>query len=92
MHRSFKSRLAQLEALEAAQNPSLPAFVCIHALDAAALDDPATPARVRDALLAEYRIGGQQKWYVDLCGCVWDPDGGESCRVCCDAPLVRALA
>lgn len=81
--RSFASRLAALEALEAAQRPDAPAFVCMHQVDYAALNDVATPADVKRAIARAYGLAGQ-KIYVDLCGC----DPGESCRVCRDEPLI----
>lgn len=94
MDRSFKSRLAALEALEAAQNPGLPAFVCIHVDDLAAIEDPTLPAPLRQALADAYQLapfGGQQKIYAGVCACAWD-DQGDTCPVCRDTPLVRALA
>lgn len=92
MNRTFRARLAALEALEAQhQAAELPVFVCLHALDAAALDDVATLPEVRAAIVAGYQIGGrQQKLYSGLCTCSWD-DPPASCRVCGDRPLVGEL-
>lgn len=90
--RSFSARLAALEALDAARYPVLPPYVCMHALDAAALDDVSTPPRVRQAIVEAYQIGSdQQKLYAGLCTCAWDDDG-RSCRVCGDRPVVRGVA
>lgn len=81
----FRDRLAALEALEAAQNPATPAYVCMHAADYAALTDPATLAEMRQAIGDAYQLGGErQKLYVGLCMC----DAPEGCRVCDDRPVI----
>jgi hypothetical protein len=85
--RTFAARLAALEALERAQQPELPAYICLHPRDAAALGDVATPPEVRAAIAADYRLSGRQKLYVGCCLC-W---GDESCRVCADQPLVAEM-
>lgn len=88
MNRTFKQRLATLEALEAAQGGEQPPVVCMHEVDAAALGDAATPPAIRDQIATAYGLGGQaQKLYVGLCGCAWDNDG-RSCRVCADRPVI----
>lgn len=82
--KSFSARLAQLEALERAQQPEQPTYVCLHPRDAAALDDLATPPEVRAAIAQAYRLSGDQKLYIGCCVC-W---GGEQCPVCADRPIV----
>ena len=89
--RSISVRLATLEALEAAQHPGRPAFVCMHPRDYAVLDDVATPPQLRAAIAEAYGLGGaQQKLYVGLCSCAWDDDG-RTCRVCADRPVLAEL-
>jgi hypothetical protein len=84
--KSFSKRLAQLEALEQAQQPGPPSYVCLHAADYAALDDATTPAELRQAIAEAYQLSGdQQKLYVGIC-CCW---GVESCRVCSDQPWIN---
>lgn len=84
--KNYSTRLAALEALEAARRPDVPTYVCMHQADFAALDDVATPADVKAAIAESYRLcGDQQKWYIGLCMC----DAGESCRVCGDRSVVR---
>ncbi len=83
MQKSFDARI---RALEAAQEPSWPAFACIHAVDYAALIDLATPEATRVALIEAYQLGAGQKLYIGICGC----DPPEACRVCDDAPLLSA--
>jgi hypothetical protein len=82
--KTFAARLAALEQLEAAQGPAAPGYVCMHARDYSALDDPATPAATRQAIAEAYQLSGNQKLYVRVC-CCW---GDEACRVCSDRPLV----
>lgn len=82
--KSYRDRLARLEALEAAQQPGA-AYVCMHAVDYAALNDPATPAALRQAIADDYGMAADQKLYVGVCGC-WS---GESCRVCSGQPFIE---
>lgn len=89
MYKSFSARLAALEALDAAQQPERPPFVCFHALDWEAYDDLSTPAELRQAIAEAYQLDGGQsrKAYCGLCMC----DPPESCRVCRDEPVVGEL-
>ena len=79
--KTFSARLAALEAIEAAER--VPLYVCMHQVDAEALDDVTTPTEVRAQIVAVYRLAGQ-KLYIGICNC----DPGESCRVCGDRPVL----
>lgn len=86
--KSFSHRLAALEALEAAQRPPAPPYVCLHAADYAALDDPTSSTELRRAITEAYGLGGTgQKLYVGVCLC----ETPESCRVCEQRPVVSEL-
>lgn len=78
----FSARLAALEALERAQQPGA-AYVCLHAVDYAALST--APAELRQAIAEDYQLSGQ-KLYVGVCLC--EPTI-ESCRVCRDDPMTE---
>lgn len=86
MSKSFRDRLAALEALESAQQPEVPPYVCLHARDYAALDDVTAPLELHRAIAQAYGLCTRQKLYVGCCLC-WGDDG-ETCRVCADQPVV----
>ena len=86
MNRSFRDRMARLEALERThQLAAAPAYACMHSADFDALTDLATPPALVDAIAAEYQLSDNQKLYVACCLC-WHPD--ERCRVCADTPFI----
>lgn len=76
--KSFSDRMARLEALERAQRPEAPDFLCVRSEDFALLDQPAVLARY--GLPSDVDLSGT-KLYIDICTCSWDDPPGR-CPVC----------
>lgn len=75
--RSSKDRMARLEALEQAQQPDAPPYLCVRSEEADRLNDPAVLARY--GLVSAAQLPA--KIYVGFCVCSWDDPPGR-CPVC----------
>jgi hypothetical protein len=82
--RSFRDRMARLEALEQA-HPDAPPYLCIRVDDWAQLDNPTLDPIAAGAILRRYGLTDvrqlQTKVYVGICACSWDDPPGR-CPVC----------
>lgn len=77
MTKSFNERMRRLEALEQAQQPEAPAFLCVRADDLARLDEPEALSRYGLESIDQLPV----KVYVGVCTCSWDDPPG-CCPVC----------